>query len=210
MAQTYTLTEIIAGIRSNAFINGDVLENSLGEKATIQDNSFLWLTGTGYVSTPVAITADTVTDVWRKVGAKFDKEITFAESIEFLAKGEQVQYRVNEETIDSATYTIENLGELDSLIDREYIKDLYNGKTFVSSKTADETAVEKTTDSVGRKINEVDVRRIHELSHAGFTAATLAERFNITVRMVYYILDGTYWNNVYKEFNRSLITGSAQ
>lgn len=210
MTQTYTLTEIIAGIRSNAFINGDVMENSLGEKATIQDNSFLWLTGTGYVSTPVAITADTVTDVWRKVGAKFDKEITFAESIEYVATGEEVKYHVNAGTNNSSVYIIDNLMELDDLISSVYVKDLYNGKTFVSSKTAGETTVEKTADSVGRKVTEEDVRRIHELSHAGFTAATLAERFNITVRMVYYILDGTYWNNVYKEFNRSLITGSAQ
>lgn len=56
--------------------------------------------------------------------------------------------------------------------------------------------------SKGKKLTEADAYNIHHKYHFVKQSVTdIADEYDITPRMVYYILDGTHWFNVYEAFH---------
>lgn len=202
MSDYKTLGEVVSGISSGELAEGTVFNNSLGTKAVVSGGSLLWVLENGYVSTPVSITNDTVTDVWALVSNVDLVEVTFTEALDLVAEGTKVTL----ETVDLERFEVNDLVDLDQIIGGVVdLEVLYYGKAFYEIPkriTAGTINAEKATAiSVGKKLERADAHRIHHLKHfVGKTAESIALEFGVSTRMVYYILDGTYWNDVYKEF----------
>lgn len=212
-----TLGEVVNGIASGDLAENTVLANSSGTKAVVSNGSLLWLTSAGYVSTPVSISNDTITEVWVVEKATVTKEVSFTEGVDLVAKGKTVTFVSS----DDGFFEVSRLRDLEELITKDSTLDaLYYGSAFyeeetvISSINADNGSVrinagtinvgDVDITNVGKKLEGSDVHRIHHLKHfLGKTAESIALEYGISTRMVYYILDGTYWNDIYHVFHET-------
>jgi len=61
---------------------------------------------------------------------------------------------------------------------------------------------EKSSNHKGQKLTEEDAKEVFvKRLGKGVPVADLAEEYGVSERMVYYILDGTYWSTVAQEYN---------
>lgn len=197
----YNLADIILGIIQGKVKDGDIFESNSGFRIIYKDGVLCWLTSGGYIGSAVVINDETVNEVFNKVAYRRKRFIEFAEALELIAKGKGVTFIVE----DSREYVVDSLDALDEIIcDKEYLGDLYNATIFVE----DETELVETDEADGldedsvRKLTKADVYNIHHLYHfVGWAVPYIAKQYNISERMVYYILKGERWQDVYKLFH---------
>ncbi|WP_335556823.1 hypothetical protein [Neobacillus vireti] len=122
----YNLKHIIAWIENGELVEGDLFETASGWKAVYKNGALRWVTLGGYVGSTVAITEETIKEVF-------------------------------------------------------YFK---------------------SADPV-RKLNEGSVYNIHHQYHfAKRPVAEIAEEKGVSQRMIYYILEGKRWADVYEIFHK--------
>lgn len=212
-AEKFDLVEIVQDLTEGKLLKGSVLVNKSGQKVTVKDGSLFWLTDAGYISTPVAITLETLKDEWALEYPKLTKQVTFSEAVDQLYLGERVLFVVDH----GREYEMDSLDMLEAVLeDQEFLRRMYESEIYILEvqdipDIAAESLADDITETFGRKLSESDVYRIHHLRHfVGATVESIATEYLVTMRMVYYILDGTYWNNVYKEFHSEFAEAEAQ
>lgn len=219
----YKLGEIADGMVKGGYGNDTSFVNTLGERIVVKDGALRWLTKNGYVSNIVGVTLDTVTDTWKRE-KDTGKELTFAEALELIDKGNKVHF----ETPAGEKYWVRDMAQLEDLltlfitIGHLYSSKFYSdeGNTVVDAVNTEDTGITLELDEVkvdglldafnigkdrekGAKLTEKNVYAIHfRRTFMKDSVASLAEAFGVTERMVYYILDGTYWGDVHKQFHK--------
>lgn len=218
--ETMRLTVIADKLAKGQLADGTAFINTAGEKVIVKDGALHWLTKNGYVSNIVGITIDNYTDVWKITSMQAQKELTFAEALAFIDKGKEVRF----ETQAGEEFEVSGMVELDRALSLFVtIGHLYSGKAYDTEgqrvaevKTVNEVkedgpnvdgllkafGLREHKHATGAKLTDKDVYAIHyRRYYMKDSVAKLAEIFGVTERMVYYIIDGTFWKGVYKQFH---------
>lgn len=212
MTNKFTLHETVIGILVGDIKEGDKFTTSSGFNAVFKDGKLSWVSQNGYVLSPVSVSTENLKEDFFLQGSS-RVEISFADALDFLAMGDKVIVDVEGK---GREYEVTSLSGLDEVIEKEYFADLYHSQWYVEAtdeemKVVAEvmkevelpfTDLEEDTVSVGKKITEAEAYNIHHLYHfAKFSVAQIADKYGISTRMVYYILDGQRWEEAYNEFH---------
>lgn len=196
--------------------NETVFVNKTGDRIVYIDGALRHLLRNGIVSSPVTLTNDIVSAEWHTIDAYTTVKITMGEALERLSKREPVRVIVNlniSRTIENDLGTIDSLTQLNEMIAEGIVSlyELYHQAKFCFEKKEEQPRVQKDTYSVdtttpkkhsGRKLTEGEAEAIlYDRHYNKKSVKDIAEKYGVTERMVYYVLDGTYWFNVWKEFH---------
>lgn len=204
-----TFVELVESIFSEEVENGDVFVATDGTEIVYKDGALRYLTSGGVITSTVAVTDDNLNSLWYRKEAKPElKKVTFLEAVRYLAeerKEVSIVVHYDKEHNSNGSYTVSNLYEFEELLKYEYLYDLYfNSEYYLTEafEVEQEVEPEKSRESIGRKITAQDAYKIlHQRHFLQRSVASLAEEYGITTRMVYYVLDGTYWKEVYDMFH---------
>lgn len=220
----YSLLEILNYISANELSDGDRIINSKGQQAVYKDGGLYWLTDSRYISNPVSITAEAFGIGWQRVGTGL--RIDFPEAMAYLYEGVEVTFTLNHSIykVDS----IEAFEK--KVMPKEYLTDVYNASIRVAVEEQEQTSVEEEEpfnnlkaiynkfvantvaledkepevaeySTQGKKITGGEVIAIHKQYHEqSESVANIAKSFDISERMVYYILEGIHWKDAYKMY----------
>lgn len=204
--------EVVIGIIVGDIKEGTKFKTSTGFDAVYKNGMLSWVTSGGYIGSPVAVTQEILGETFSVPNPVTTKELTFFEAMQYIAEGDAVEVDV-----DGRLYTVDCFGDLDNLLsNHEYIKDVYKAKFTVELESAEvnelpfsdepepdteDTAFAKTA-TLGKKLGRQEAWEILNKYH--FTKQSveqLANRYEVSTRMIYYILDGTHWKDVHQLFH---------
>lgn len=98
--------------------------------------------------------------------------------------------------------TIEGYISTPVTVTSENIDEYYKKVSKDESSRAEVRVVKRYVDC-GKKLTEGDAYNIHHLYHfVKIPVAEIAKEYHISERMVYYILDGGHWADVFKKFHK--------
>jgi len=96
----------------------------------------------------------------------------------------------------------ETVKVVDKVLDLETTVDLPFSdlpEPYVAPK---ELAYQNELSQSGKKLTESDAYAILHMYHfSKFSVIYLADRYGVSTRMIYYVLDGTHWTNVHEQFH---------
>lgn len=193
-------SDIVEAINQGGIKEGTVFNGENGEQIVYTDKALRYLTSSGFVSTIVSVTDENVTQGWTvKESSKKSEPKTLLEALPHIANGERVAIVVHYNAVKTAgqEYEVSSLVQLEAVLNKEYLSDLYKHADFYVL-SEDKEAGDSGRESVGRKITATEAFQIHvDRKHFHKPVAVIADEYGITTRMVYYILDGTYWADVW-------------
>lgn len=209
--EQFKFHEVVIGIIVGDIEEGTKFKTSTGFDAVYKNGMLSWVTSGGYIGSPIAVTQEILGETFSVPNPTEIKELSFFEAMQYLAEGDAV-------TLDMGhgEYKLEKLKDLDDVVTlHEYFSDIYKGRYYVELESAEEvldvpfsdepesedTAFAKTA-PLGRKLSKQEAWEILNKYH--FTKQTveqLANRYAVSARMIYYILDGTHWKEVHKLFH---------
>jgi hypothetical protein len=218
-----TLVDIIVAIAHELVKDGDIFETSSGHRVIYRDGVLCWLTSGGYIGSAVTITDENIKETFNKVTNIKEKKISFTEALPMIAEGKEVKI-----VVGGRDYIIDSFIDLDDIIEeKEFFEDVYKADCFVQveekneqSKSSnltlpivldmaqlDEALVEvgKVFSNVGysKKLTGADAYNIHHLYHfVKKPVKEIAEEYGVSERMIYYVLDGTHWQEVHEQFHK--------
>lgn len=221
--EQFKFHELVIGIIVGDVNEGDTFKTLSGSRVIFKDGMLSWVTQGGYLSTPVAITEETIEETFfleDKV-----KELSFFEAMQYIAEGDEVTV-----VVEGRPYYLSSLDDMDTLIEEnEYFQDVYKAKfttkveksniptqdDSIIINTGDGTlgAVTKfnnkvdsilsgTSDSYSKKLTRNDAWSIlHSYHFSKVPVVKLAQQYGVSDRMIYYVIDGTHWTDVHEEFH---------
>lgn len=215
-----TLVDIVSGILTGKVQDGDIFETASGHRVIYRDGVLSWMTSGGYIGSAVTVTEDVIEEIFSKVTDEI--KISFVEALPLIADGKEVRGLV-----DGREYILTSLEDVDSLVtDKEYLADVYNGVFFVrdeKEKARDQKAEQSITFPVvlgfekmeqvfaelgkalsgnSKKLTGADAYNIHHLYHfVKMPVKEIADKYGVSDRMIYYVLDGTHWAEVHEQFH---------
>lgn len=194
-----TLLDLIQQVEKEEANEGDIYEGDFG-KVVVNDGGLFHLTEDNYLSEPVELTSSNIYSSYVK---KKDatKEVDLNVAFELLQRNKE------------AIVVFDGLYDIDGRpLEQELnsVQDLYKviETTPFDTATIMQTLINSTyrinteTAHRGLKINSdqaFEIHHKHRKRHVSVKA--LSEEYGITTRMVYYILDGTYWTTVKSYFD---------
>lgn len=193
------LGQVLEDIETGLIIDGDVLTNlDTNERVVLKDGNLHFLTMGGYVSNEVPLVRGMIQARWSVEEREFE-EVSIAEAFEHVVNGNKIFIKT---PIDSNT--VENVSDLlQEVLDPSLVKLVESGEAslYVS---IDDVASSK----YARKTTETEAWAIlMDRTFFDFTAEELSEKYGISLRNVYYILDGTHYKDVHDRFNQLVETG---
>lgn len=221
----FKLHELVIGVMVGDVSEGDEFITSSGFKAVYKDGALTWVTQAGYVGAKVAITKESLAETFTKVNGQEIEKISFVDALPLIAEGVSVTIDMGHEQ-----YTVNSLGELEDVIEfKEFLADLYKTPCYITlanpavakpvpfEMTADDLQyVEKelvpailkeleavTADKAGKKLSAGDAYAIlHQYHFVKRSATSIADAYQVSPRMIYYIIDGTYWTEIHDTFHK--------
>ncbi|MCM3639679.1 hypothetical protein M4D68_00770 [Priestia aryabhattai] len=212
----YTLIDIVVGIHSGSIVEGDTFKTDSGHRVIFRNGVLAWVTSGGYIGTAVTVTEENIAESFEKISE--EQIVSFPEAMELLAQCKQIRVE-----LDSRDYVLNDLEELDALVEKEYIWELYrNGVYYVVGEQA-ETEPVKTlgltingkgflelsgdgTVKIQNTKGQLDSKDAYDILHKyhvmNASVKDLAEEYDVSERMIYYVLDGTHWNDAHTEFHK--------
>lgn len=189
------LYEVIMGIALGNIKDGDVVKTDTDTLKYI-DGTLVYVTEKGYISEPVVINEETMA---KEYVVDEDKEdFLFHEAIRVVNDGQAVLAPFYSEL------PIKDLNDLADFVEWAHSCN-YSLDTINFVKAED---VEEPKEKRGQKITEEQAKDIYVQRHMGVPVSSLANEYGITERMVYYILDGTYWSNVHQTMVKDMAKGA--
>lgn len=190
------LGEVLIAIVNKGIGEGDVLTNlSTGERVIVKEGSLHFLTFNDYVSNEVPLVHGMVTAQWELEKKSFN-EVTLAEALEAVVRGTTV-YLDDRTKVDSVA---------DLLEEAEHIIDVSDSKleNLVFRVKADDAEPNKHA----RKTTKTEAWAIlMDYNFELMSAKNIADKYGVSLRTVYYILDGTFYAEVYERFNQLVEAG---
>lgn len=189
------LGKLLEEVKSGELPEGSVLTNEqTGERVVLKEGSLKFLTQGEYVSQEVPLTRGMILAQWSVEKPKH-KLIEMVEAIEKVADG--VPILVDGQTVRSIPELLQEL-----VINQALSLSTANGMTYAVNKghLAPSKYARKTTTTdvwgilMDRNLQDMPVEQI-------------ADKYGISVRSVYYILDGTHHVDVYNRFNQLMEAG---
>ncbi|MGG4390504.1 hypothetical protein ABEU97_20440 [Priestia megaterium] len=200
-----TITALIKGVLIGEVQNGDTFETGSGHKVVYRNGVLSWVTSGGYIGSAVTLTEENMLETFTKVTD--EKEVSFLEALPLIAEGTEVRLE-----LESREYVVKDLEELDALIEKEYMWEIYNNaecyvKDKVEPKEIKGIAIHnggyiEIKPTVTKKLDSKDAYDIlYKYTIMNASVKDLAEEYDVSDRMIYYILDGTHWHDVHKQFH---------
>ena len=217
----FTLLDILTGIKEKVVTDGDMFETQSGLHAIYKDGVLAWVTSGGYLASAISVTDENMSEVFNFIINNNNIKISFAEAVDLLAKGI---------TVKIGQHELISLDDLEDVIYKhEYLKDMYEMECFVDGSHLEPTAEPDPEVDLPFIPNDLDVPYVapkelayqNELSQSGkkltgsdafsilhqyhFTKVSvidLACRFEVSTRMIYYVIDGTHWTEVHEQFHK--------
>lgn len=189
------LGSLLEEVQTGTISNGTILTNEdTGERVVIQEGSFHFLTKGDYVSHEVPLTRGMILAKWSIEKPDYQL-IDIVEAIDKVSKGATVMLN----GIDVST-TRELLQEL--TIHQAVSLSKLNGLTYAVD------AEQVSPNKFARKTTETDAWAIlMDANLMDYPAERISDKYGISVRSVYYILDGTHYTSVHTRFFQLLESG---
>lgn len=237
----FTLIDIVTGIHSGRIVEGDTFKTDSGHRVIFRNGVLAWVTSGGYIGTAVTVTEENIAESFEKISE--EKTVSFPEAMKLLAENRQIRVE-----LEGRHYILNDLEELDALVEKEYVWELYrNGVYYVVGEQAEKVEpknikgiaihnggyidlknkeVDEPLKTLGLGINDkgflelkgdgtvkiqntkgqLDSKDAYDILHKNHvmnaSVKDLAEEYNVSERMIYYVLDGTHWNDAYTEFHK--------
>lgn len=195
--KTFMFPDIVESLFIGELKDGTTFLSGNGT-ITVHDNALYHLTESGYRGTVVGVTPEMFSVTWIQVVPCTEREVTFSEAVKELADGTPITLRTEH---DEYTFTkADNLREYIETLSNEELVEIVNAKCTVLEELDTGTSVTSPR-TQGARITDEDAYDILVANkHHGNSVQELSDEYGISVRMVYYILDGTCWNHVYKRY----------
>ena len=88
----------------------------------------------------------------------------------------------------------------DVIVSKENLADIYENGKFYREDDGTQSPAQKVKHN--EKLSYEDACSIHHEYHVNKRSAmSIAEKYGISDRMVYYIIDGTHWHSAYQAFH---------
>lgn len=190
----YNILELLETYAEGRLKEGAVIKAvEDGSSYTFKKGNLHHLTSAGYVTSPVEVTVE-LTELLFIVESKEYTPVGFMEAMRLLGENQPVY--VEDGSAKRLILDIESLINRDEYSSISLYEAVFENVYF---KEADK-AVPKT-ETNKHKLTEADAYTILEAYHKlGRTVPDLAYMYDVTTRMIYYILDGTYWADVYNRY----------
>lgn len=205
----FAFHEVVIGINVGDVEEGTEFKTSSGFHALYKNGVLRWVTNGGYVGSPVTVSKENIAEVFTVLEPEAYEKISFTDAMQYLAEGDTVSL-----LLEGREYDVSNFTELDDLIsNHEFFADVYKATFTVPVEkkavelpfSEDEKEPEPVPDVHSKKLTHVEAYSIlHAYYISKVPVIQLAFDYEVSTRMIYYILDGTNWGNVHKQFKRDL------
>lgn len=214
--ENFKFHEVVIAINVGDIAEGDVLLTASGAKAVLKEGVLTWVTTGGYASTPVAVSIENMNELFLLEKNEDKVEYIFSDAVHFLADGLQMTM-----VVDNREYPVSSYDDLDSIIEtQEYFSDVVTAKFIALQSDLEKVYPSVSTEPViaqdavagiladieelsksGKKLTAEDAHEIlFGFNCLSIPVTTLAEDFEVSPRMIYYILDGTHWAEVHEKY----------
>lgn len=196
---------VLTDIANNLLIEGDILSNlDTGERAIVKDRGLYFLTFNNYISNEVPIVSGMVDAQW-ELEQQSIEAISLSEAIHLLAR------RVPVTTLsdDRGYYTLRTVDEFLDAVKADI--DVLDNDFFTTGEKPKEEPERDDVTKYHKRTSETEAWGMlmdRYLFHK--PVKEIATKYAVSVRNVYYILDGTYYPKVYQRFSRMLEEGELQ
>lgn len=198
------LGDVLNAMNDGTIADGDIIRNlGTDERVIIDDGDLKYLTFNDYISNVVPLVNGMI-DAWWVMEEKAHVVVTPDKAVEVLSHGKSVRIGSG-----SDVYPIDSVSQLFDVLDILGLKDV------------EYTALRSDLEHINQlKEIEEDERKSRGRTSESEAWAMLMDRylfdkpvkeiagkFGTSLRNAYYILDGTYYPEVYKRFNQLVETG---
>ncbi|MFG3611461.1 hypothetical protein [Rummeliibacillus stabekisii] len=180
-----SFTELLQSYNSGEILEDQIITDvKTGDRMTFNNGSLRYVTESEYITSTVALER-TLLESRFVVESRELEELTFSEALEFLRDNKSILIRFK---------GIENLSEITDISRLEgfQLGNLLQYQYFIET--------EKRHESKGKLSSRDAYTILNEYYRNERPVAELAAAYGVTKRMIYYILDGTYWADVNKQF----------
>lgn len=199
----FSLGQLVLAIESGELIDGDKLTNAdTGEQVVVKDKGLYFVTFNGYISNEVPLVASMVNSDWELEDRTYSlQKVDLAQALEALLDNVAV-YNYDNKTME----VMENLDDFITVMleyagDCELLEDFLRGDFYLKEPL-------KKPSKFSRKTSETEAWGMLMDKHLfGKSAQEIADKYDISVRNVYYVLDGTHYPKVKERFMTMLEKG---
>ena len=199
-----SLGDVLNAMNDGTIVDGDIIRNLGTDERVIIDNGDLkYLTFNDYISNAVPL-VDGMINTWWIMEERAHVIVTPDKAVEVLSHGKSVRIGSGSDVypVDSTRELFDVLGMLGLKVveytalrsDLEHIKQL-------------KELEEDEQKSRGRTSESEAWAMLMDRYLFDFPVKDIAGKFGTSLRNAYYILDGTYYPEVYKRFNQLVETG---
>lgn len=189
------LGKLLEDVKDGTIIDGSIIINEdTGERVLLREGSMHFLTSGDYVSEEVPLARGMILAKWSVEKPKH-KLIDVAEAFKKVADG--IPVKVNGKTTSSVEELLTELVILQALSLSKA-----NGVTYAIDHK------HSSPSKFARKTTETDAWAIlMDSNFLGYSAEKISDKYGISIRNTYYILDGTHYGDVHKRFHQLRETG---
>lgn len=208
-----SLGNILTMIADGSLRNGTIITNKdTGERVIINEGSLHFLTINNYISNEVPLVRGMIDATW-EIQADPYENVHLYEVFDYLVKGVEVivqEPRVKPDPEADSDWR--DLGTVSTVEDflllfsgfEYFVDDLSSLSYLIKQKDMDKPKGSRKTTETDAWAILMD-RYIHM-----FPVKEIAGKFDISLRNAYYIVDGTYYPDVFERFNRLLEKGELE
>lgn len=205
MIEELTFDEVVKHIQDGKVREGEVLRWDSG-KMTLKEGILYHVTESNVVTTPVIITEEVLFGTFSKV-PNVKTEYTLIEALEKLDAGDTIFSELieieNEVLVSFEFNTLHEFRDTIAHKQASLILPLLKAKWGVLS--GNHVGKDTLDGHKGLKLTSNDAYDILvSYHHFNVTAKELGNIYGVSERMVYYIIDGTYWGHVLKRYQREV------
>ena len=198
------LGDVLNAMNDGTIADGDIIRNLGTDERVIIDNGDLkYLTFNDYISNVVPLVSGMIDSRW-VVEERAHVAVPPDKAVEVLSYGKSIEI-----SSGSGLYLINTVSELFSILEQIGQKDV---EYKVLRSDLDHTnqlneMAEDEQKSRGRTSESEAWAMLMDRYLFDFPVKDIAGKFGTSLRNAYYILDGTYYPEVYKRFNQLVETG---
>lgn len=199
-----SLGDVLNAMNDGTIADGDIIRNLGTDERVIIDNGDLkYLTFNDYISNAVPLVNGMI-DAWWAMEERAHVVVTPDKAVEVLSHGKSVRIGSG-----SDVYPVETTSQLFDVLDILGLKDVeYTAlRSDLEHIKQLKELEEDEQKSRGRTSESEAWAMLMDRYLFDFPVKDIAGKFGTSLRNAYYILDGTYYPEVYKRFNQLVETG---
>lgn len=199
-----SLGDVLNAMNDGTIADGDIIRNlGTDERVIIDNGDIKYLTFNDYISNAVPL-VDGMINAWWIMEERAHVVIAPDKAVEVLSHGKSIEI-----SSGSDLYLVNTSSELFTILEQIGLKDVEYKvlRSDINEINSLKKMEEDEQKSRGRTSESEAWAMLMDRYLFDFPVKDIAGKFGTSLRNAYYILDGTYYPEVYKRFNQLVETG---